>query len=164
MRHAIVNLKYRRWWRAVEPLSQLVIQALEHPEYRLLQSADYLIPLPVHRRRLSERGFNQVHEVAHRVANWLGVSLAPNLVRRRFYRRPQVGLPAPLRWHNVQGVFEVLQPKVVQGRFLILMDDVFTTGSTLDECARALKEAGAGYVVAVAIARDMRLDSAMPIL
>lgn len=157
VRHAIVNLKYRRWFRAVEPLSQLVRRAVEMPERAYLKGADGLIPLPVHRRRLAERGFNQIQEVARQVAQALGVPLLPEVVQRRFYRRPQVGLSAHARWQNVQGAFEVVQPEAVQGRFLILMDDVLTTGSTLDGCARALKDAGAAYVVALTIARDMRL-------
>lgn len=134
------------------------MRAVEMPERAYLKSADGLIPLPVHRRRFAERGFNQIYEVARLVAQSLSIPLLTEVVQRRFYRRPQVGLSAYARWQNVQGAFEVVQPEAVRGRFLILMDDVFTTGSTLDGCARALKDAGASYIVVLTIARDMRLN------
>jgi len=104
------------------------------------------------------RGFNQAEQIAHCLSQLSGVPVQAGWLRRRFYRRPQVGLGQAERLQNVRDAFEVAHPSSVRGRAVWLLDDVFTTGSTLDACARALKEAGASLVVALAVARDLRED------
>ncbi|MCS7065260.1 MAG: ComF family protein [Fimbriimonadales bacterium] len=155
LRRAVINLKFRRWLRAVEPLSVLTIETLSRPENAPLREANGLIPVPIHPLRRAMRGFNQAEEIARMVSQQLGMPLWSHLVRRRFYRRPQVGLTGAQRWENVQGAFEVVCPQQVEGRRVLLLDDVFTTGSTFDACAGALKQAGAAEVMALAIAREV---------
>lgn len=106
------------------------------------------------------RGFNQAEQIAHCLSQLSGVPVQAGWLRRRFYRRPQVGLGQAERLKNVRDAFEVVCPDSVRGRAVWLLDDVFTTGSTLDACARALKGAGASLVVALAVARDLREDDA----
>ncbi len=106
------------------------------------------------------RGFNQAELIAAHLSQLSGVPVRMGWLRRRFYRRPQVGLGQSERMQNVRDAFEVVQPSFVRGRAVWLLDDVFTTGSTLDACARALKQAGASRVVALAVARDLREDNA----
>jgi ComF family protein len=154
LRRAIIHLKFRRWLRAVEPLAALVVEMLARPENTALREVDGLVPMPIHAFRRAQRGFNQAEEIARAVSRQIGMPLMTRVVRRRFYRRPQVGLTGAERWQNVQGVFEVVQPEAVQGKRLLLLDDVFTTGSTFDACADALKQAGAEAVIAVALARE----------
>ncbi len=154
LRRAIIHLKFRRWLRAVEPLAALVVETLTRHENAALREADGLVPMPIHAFRRAQRGFNQAEEIARIVSQQIGMPLMRRVVRRRFYRRPQVGLTGAERWQNVQGVFEVVQPEVVQSKRLLLLDDVFTTGSTFDACADALKQAGAEEVIAVALARE----------
>jgi len=155
LRRAIIHLKFRRWLRAVEPLAALVVETLTHPETAALREVDGLVPMPIHAFRHAQRGFNQAEEIARAVSQQIGVPLMLRVVRRRFYRRPQVGLTGTERWQNVQGVFEVVQPEAVNGKRLLLLDDVFTTGSTFDACTDALKRAGAVEVIAVALAREV---------
>ncbi|GBC93184.1 Amidophosphoribosyltransferase [bacterium HR15] len=155
LRRAIINLKFRRWLRAVEALSALVIELMDRPENAPLCQVDGLIPVPIHRLRRAMRGFNQAEEIARLVSQQRGIPLLSHLLRRRFYRRPQVGLTGAQRWENVQGAFEVVSPEQVRGRRILLLDDVFTTGSTFDACADALKRAGAAEVMALAIAREI---------
>jgi ComF family protein len=155
LRRAVIHLKFRRWLRAVEPLAALVVEMLTRSENATLREADGLVPMPIHPFRRAQRGFNQAEEIARIVSQQIGMPLMARVVRRRFYRRPQVGLTGAERWQNVQGVFEVVQPEVVQGKRLLLLDDVFTTGSTFDACADALKRAGAAEVVAVALTREV---------
>lgn len=156
LRHAITHLKFRRWLRGAPVLGTLVVEALLHPSRQaLLKQADCIVPMPIHPRRRALRGFNQAEEIARVAANALGIPLEMGAVRRRFYRRSQVGLDAEARWRNIAGAFEVDAPERIRGKFVLLLDDVFTTGSTFDACATALKAAGARYVVAVAVAREL---------
>lgn len=110
---------------------------------------DAVVPVPLHRARLAKRGFNQAEVIGRAVAGRLG---APFLDKLRAVRgtRDQVELTAASRRQNVAGAFEARGP--VAGRVL-LVDDVMTTGSTLNECARELKKAGAGEVHALTLCR-----------
>ncbi len=155
LRRAVINLKFHRWLRAVEPLSALLVEALSCPENASLLEADGLMPVPIHPRRRAQRGFNQAEEIAQMVSQQIGIPLMKGLVRRQFYRRPQVGLTGARRWENVQGAFEVACPELIRGKRILLLDDVFTTGSTFDACADVLKQAGAVEVLALAIAREI---------
>jgi competence protein ComFC len=159
-RRAIVHLKFRRWRRAAQPLAELLWQALSLPERAPFRAVDAIVPVPIHPVRRAMRGFNQAEQIAHCLSQLSGVPVQAGWLRRRFYRRPQVGLGQAERLKNVRDAFEVVCPDSVRGRAVWLLDDVFTTGSTLDACARALKEAGASRVVALAVARDLREDDA----
>lgn len=111
--------------------------------------------MPIHPRRFAERGFNQAEGIARVVGQALRIPVETRAVRRRFYRRSQVGLDAEARWRNIQDAFEVVSGEPLQGKFVLLIDDVFTTGSTFSACAHVLKQAEARFVVAVAVAREL---------
>jgi competence protein ComFC len=160
VRRAIVHLKFRRWQRAAQPLAALLWEALRLPERAASRGVDAIVPVPIHPVRRAMRGFNQAERIAAHLSQLSGVPVQVGWLRRRFYRRPQVGLGQAERLKNVRDAFEVVCPDSVRGRAVWLLDDVFTTGSTLDACARALKEAGASLVVALAVARDLREDDA----
>jgi len=160
VRRAIVHLKFRRWQRAAQPLAELLWQALSLPERAPFRAVDAIVPVPIHPVRRAMRGFNQAERIAAHLSQLSGVPVQVGWLRRRFYRRPQVGLGQAERLKNVRDAFEVACPDSVRGRAVWLLDDVFTTGSTLDACARALKEGGASLVVALAVARDLREDDA----
>lgn len=114
---------------------------------------DLLVPVPLHRRRLRERGFNQALLIARVLSReWQVPCARATLVRTR-WTVPQVQLSAAERAQNVRGAFAVAEPASVADRRIMLVDDVFTTGSTLDECARVLRRAGAAEVLAVTVAR-----------
>jgi competence protein ComFC len=160
VRRVIVNLKFRRWRRAAQPLAELLWQAVSFPERAAWRTVDAIVPVPIHPARRAMRGFNQAEQIAHYLSRRSGVPVQAGWLRRRFYRRPQVGLGQAERLQNVRDAFEAVRGDCVRGRAVWLLDDVFTTGSTLDACARALKEAGASCVVALAVARDLREDDA----
>jgi ComF family protein len=101
---------------------------------------DAVVPVPLHRRRLAERGFNQAVVIARPLARALGVPLVVGRLVRVRPTRPQVGLDAEARERNVRGAFRVR--RAVSGRVL-LVDDVWTTGATLAEAARVLVDGGA---------------------
>ena len=114
---------------------------------------DLLVPVPLHRKRLRERGFNQALLVAQVLSTEWNVPLARAGMARIRWTEPQVCLSAAERARNVRGAFAVTEPAVVAGKRIMLVDDVFTTGSTVDECARVRRRAGAAGVLVVTVAR-----------
>lgn len=111
-----------------------------------------LVPVPLHRGRLRERGYNQALELARPLARTLGVALGTGLLRRTRATPPQTGLDAATRRRNLRGAF-ALAPGAVIPEHVALFDDVMTTGATLAEAARALRRAGAQRVDVWALAR-----------
>lgn len=112
---------------------------------------DYLLPVPLSAARLRERGFNQALEIARHVAAAAGCRLAPTLAERSRDTPPQIDLPHAERARNVRGAFSCTQP--LAGAEVAVLDDVMTTGATLEELAATLKRAGAARVVNWVVAR-----------
>ncbi|MFQ6038919.1 MAG: ComF family protein, partial [Candidatus Aminicenantales bacterium] len=104
-------------------------------------------------RREKERGFNQALAVARELSGKKGIKLDPHVLVRTRATPPQTSLEAEERKKNVRGAFAALSPEAVRGRTVLLVDDVFTTGSTLEECALTLRKAGAAEVRALTIAQ-----------
>lgn len=112
---------------------------------------DLILPTPLATKRLAERGFNQSALLGREVAKRLGCAFSANGLRRVRETRPQSGLKRDERLKNVRGAFECLEN--VAGKRIAIVDDVMTTGATLSEAAKALKQNGAIYVEAWAVAR-----------
>jgi len=148
LREAVHVFKYRPLRALGVPLG-----AWMAAQVRLVHPLDRVMPVPLHRTRLRTRGFNQALLLAAAVGRRFSLELDyDNLVRIRA-TRPQVELNGPERTQNVRGAFELRRPDAVAGMRLLLVDDVFTTGATLNECSRVLKEAGAASVIAFTLAR-----------
>ena len=113
-------------------------------------SADLLVPVPLHPRRLKARGFNQSWLLAR---GFKGAALGQKIITRVRYTVPQVGLKPKERRANVRAAFSVSRPEEVQGKNVLLIDDLYTTGSTVKECALALRRAGAARVEVLTVAR-----------
>ncbi|MDR0634028.1 MAG: ComF family protein [Azoarcus sp.] len=115
--------------------------------------ADLIVPLPLHPTRLRERGFNQALELARPVARALGLPLDFEVCTRIRHTPAQAGLPWKQRGKNVRGAFHCARD--LSGRRILLVDDVMTTGASLDECARTLKRHGAAEVTLLVVARTL---------
>ena len=122
---------------------------------RELQQVDLLVPVPLHPARQRERGYNQSLCIARGVAEVLNRPVCDRLLRRRFNTRQQVRLDADARRRNVVDAFEVIDQLPPHG-CIGLVDDVITSGSTLNACARALERAGGQRVWALALASPAR--------
>ncbi len=117
-------------------------------------SADALIPVPLHKIRLRERGYNQSELIARGVSKIIGVKVLNNILIRSRNTQTQTKLNFEERKENVKDVFFVREKdkKFVQGRKFIIVDDVITTGATVNECAKALLQSGASKVLVLSVA------------
>lgn len=122
----------------------------------MLSRADYLIPVPLHRFRLAKRRFNQSVLLANAISKRCHVPVEPHGLHRVKSTPSQGGLSAKGRRRNVQGAFTVRHADRMMNKRLVLIDDVMTTGATLESCTRALKKAGAQRVDALCLARVVR--------
>jgi ComF family protein len=120
----------------------------------LLPGADIIVPVPLSRLRLLQRQFNQAAVLAGELSRQTGIAADPLLLTRTRSTRSQVGMTRDQRRRNVAGAFSVPARRraCLRGRSVLLIDDVVTTGATVDACARALKRAGAARVDVLALA------------
>lgn len=123
-------------------------------------AADVAVPVPLHPARLRERGYNQAELIARPLARKLGLPLGAYLLVRTKPRPPRLLLSRRERWQTVRGAYEIRKGARVDNLRVLLIDDVFTTGATLDACARALKQAGAKSVAGLTVARVLSRGSA----
>lgn len=114
---------------------------------------DCILPVPLHRRKLRERGYNQSWEIVYHLSVKSGIPCSNQILRRIRYTSSQTELDAEARVKNVANAFVVPNPALVQNRNFLIVDDLITTGSTLNACAKALAEAGANRIWGLAIAR-----------
>ena len=151
VRELIHRFKYDRTFYLRHPLGDWLAATLEDERIRA-QPFDYLVPVPLHSARMREREFNQAEVLAKLLAARSGATVLPALRRIR-YTTTQTRLDREERMQNLRDAFRVRHSQRVSGSHLILVDDVFTTGSTVDECARVLKQAAAASVRVVTVAR-----------
>ncbi len=107
---------------------------------------DAVIPVPLSDQRLKERGYNQAELLAGEMARYLGLPLRTDLLFKAVHNEMQHSLDPMRRLRNVRGIYAVYQPEQVSGKRFLLVDDICTTGATLDSCARTLLSAGAEAV------------------
>lgn len=157
-RDAIHRFKYGGKSALAARLAPALLDLLRSDETLCDLTFDCLVPVPLHPRRERKRGFNQSELLARALAKELALP-AKNALQRTRATPPQVGLDAKARGHNVLGAF-ALHPRArgVQDQRILLVDDVYTTGSTLRECAGVLRRAGAQTVCALTLARQVSPD------
>jgi ComF family protein len=154
-RHLVLGLKYDR-----TDLARTLGGWMRRAGGELLDGADLLVPVPLHWTRLFARRYNQAGLLAHAIHAAGGPPVAPDwLMRRR--RTPSQGRLGPLaRARNVRGAFALRPGRDVRGKRLVIVDDVLTTGATVDECARVLRREGAAFVGVLTLARALRAGGA----
>lgn len=152
-RDLIHSFKYRNKTHLRRPLALLTIEQLS--EFVRLRAPHVIIPVPLHRKRLRSRGFNQAVLLGELFSSHWNMPLDRHNLRRIRWTEPQVNLSAGDRRANVKGAFSLQNPDLVRGRRVLLVDDVLTTGSTVEECALMLKNAGAEDVTVITVARAL---------
>ena len=147
----IHNLKYNSVVELADLLGELMVLALENAE---IPSDTIIVPVPLHPKKLGKRGYNQSFLIGRYIADKLQLECLEPLVRVK-ETETQINLGRNARLANLKNAFYCKNPEIVQGRRILLVDDVITTGATLNECAKELKQAGAKSVLAVVAAKNI---------
>jgi len=133
------------------PLGKLMIEAAE--SHLCLKDVDQVVPVPLHRKRRAERGFNQSEALAQELCRDLGLSLSLDNLRRIRPTPSQTRFTRRQREQNVKGAFATARPAECEDKRLLLVDDIMTTGATTSECAKVLYGSGARSVIVLTAAR-----------
>lgn len=152
-------------YEGVRELADIMASALVR-EHQYIPSAGnevVIIPVPLHERKLRERGFNQAELIAAKVASILGKEVCTTAVQRIRDTRTQVKLSREQRRSNVMGAFACFEPQRIVGKRVILIDDISTTGSTLSEIAGVLRQSGAADIIGLVFAHGNSSNEAAPV-
>lgn len=162
LRELIQLLKYQSVRPAAGVLGRMLAEALLELSEDFGDVAPVVVPVPLHDSKLRQRGFNQSEWIARaalknfRMRGTERLALEPSWLGRVRETQSQTGLSAEQRRANVRGAFRVLRPAAIAGKDIVLIDDVFTTGTTVRECARVLRRAGAARVLVATVARALK--------
>jgi len=148
LKEAIGLFKYHGKISLAAPLARLITMALGS-----LPPMDLIMPVPLYPDRLREREYNQSLLLAHRLSTHFQIPLIYTILIRTRQTTPQTALSRNDRLKNLRRSFAVTSPESINGKTIMLIDDVFTTGTTVNECAKTLRKAGSGNVYVVTLAR-----------
>lgn len=153
LRQAVHRLKYQGEVKLAPALARLMAPPYREENF----AAQAIVPVPVHRSRLAERGFNQAEVLSRALGQALGLPVSARALVKAHPTPDQVGLPRPERLRNLEGAFAPgPQADHLHGQVVLLVDDVFTTGATASCCTRVLLGAGAKQVLVLTAATGVR--------
>lgn len=161
LRELIHLLKYNQVRPAAGVLGRMLAEAIDGLQPLVAGREILVVPVPLHFRKLRERGFNQSELIARaalKLRPAAGLQLRPGLLQRCRETQSQIGLSRHQRRENMRGAFVAPKPGEVNGREAVVVDDVFTTGTTVSECARILRRAGASKVYVATVARTLKAE------
>jgi competence protein ComFC len=124
-----------------------------------LRSVDFLVPVPLHPQRLRERGFNQALLLAEALSRRTGIPVLKTILEKRKPTLPQVNLGGVERERGLKGAFHVGEKEELRGKSVLLIDDVYTTGATVNECSKGLMKGGAERVDVLTLAHAIKTSS-----
>lgn len=153
LRDAICLFKYRGKVSLASALGALMTEQLP-----LLGRLDVIMPVPLHRERLRQREFNQSLLLADHIGRVLGIPVSYTNLIRTTSSPPQTTLSKKSRLKNLRGAFALQYPDEIIKKRVLLIDDVFTTGTTVNECAKSLRKAGSSDVLVLTLGRTLDLD------
>jgi ComF family protein len=154
MREVVHRFKYGGQTFLVNPLARMLIGPGK--ELTRLHRIDTIVPVPLHYKRLRQRGFNQASLLARRLGSLLKIPVDYSSLKRTRWTDPQIGLSRNQRAANVKGAFSLKAREKIRGKGILLLDDVLTTGETVNQCVRVLKkDGGAREVVVLTVARTV---------
>ncbi len=154
IKNLIQKFKYRPLVKELaNPLTSLIITHFQLLDNKPNFSGFTLIPVPLEKSKLKWRGFNQAEEIGKELAKFLKIPLILDCLVKIRETLPQVELSDQERKENVKDAFSIKNGSQILGKKILLVDDIYTTGSTLEECAKVLKKAGAKEIIGIVIAR-----------
>ncbi|MCX6761107.1 MAG: phosphoribosyltransferase family protein, partial [Candidatus Nealsonbacteria bacterium] len=150
----IKKFKYEPFVKELgKSLSSLIIEHFNLIDNKPDFTGFTLVPVPLEERRLKWRGFNQSEEIGKELADFLKINMTSDVLIKTKETLDQVNLDNQERKENIKNAFSCLALEKIKGKKILLVDDVFTTGSTMEEAASVLKEAGAEKIIGIAVAR-----------
>jgi len=155
IKNLIKLFKYQPFVKELsQPLSSLIITHFQLIEKSPADLAGYiLMPVPLEKKKLKWRGFNQAEELAKELNSFLKIPLINEVLIKTKETLPQAELSGKEREENIKGVFSCRNKEKISGKKILLVDDIYTTGSTMKEAARVAKAAGAKEIIGIAVAR-----------
>jgi ComF family protein len=154
VRRALIGFKYYGQIHRRAALARILTETFDH--YFNADNADVIIPMPMHPRRLIQRGFNQVVLLGESLTRHSGIPLYRNTLTKIIDTLPQVGLPRAQRVKNIKGSFGTNGNERIRGKRVLLVDDVSTTGSTISEASKTLMHSGANSIDVIVLALRTR--------
>ncbi len=152
LRRVIREFKFRGRRRLAAPLAGLLGHCLQKFEHTF----EYIVPVPSHQARIKSRGFDQIRVLAKLLSRETDVAIFDGLSRIR-NTKPQFGLPFRERSRNVRGAFQLEEPGLLENRKILILDDIITTGATVQEISRVLRSgAGPRWIGVLSVARAAR--------
>jgi ComF family protein len=163
LRELIHLLKFGGVRPAANVLGRMLAEAISTLEPGFAGNSLTVVPVPLHGTKLRQRGFNQAELIARAALKIKSpadhLRLCTGVLERKRETASQIGLTRHQRRENLRGAFGILQAKAVKGQEVLLVDDVFTTGATVSECARVLRRAGATKVWVATVARTLKISA-----
>lgn len=153
IRNLILNYKFHDKSYLYKVFSEIILK--NKKIYGFLKKYDIIIPIPIHKKRKKQRGYDQSELIAKEIVkNIENIKYENNIIEKTKNTLPQSSLNKNQRQKNVQGVYRVTNEEKIKNKKIILFDDIFTTGNTVNECAKILKEKGAKEVLVLTLAKD----------
>jgi ComF family protein len=163
LRELIHLLKFGGVRPAANVLGRMLADAIATVEPEFPAESVVVIPVPLHRTKFRQRGFNQAELIARAAMKLMlhgnRLRLRAGVLERKRETASQIGLTSHQRRENLRGAFGVALPELVKGREVLVVDDVYTTGATVSECARVLRRAGATKVWVATVARTLKISA-----
>ncbi|MGA7837397.1 MAG: ComF family protein [Ignavibacteriaceae bacterium] len=146
----IHSLKYNNKFRIGIYLGKILAES--NSEFFTSRKIDLIVPVPLHQLKKAERGYNQAHYIAKGISRFSGIPHSENILKRKKFTRTQTKLSLSEREENVKNAFKKRRHANVEGKNIFLIDDVITTGATINECGKTLLKSGANKVFAGSVA------------
>jgi ComF family protein len=150
IRKLIHSLKYKGVKEVGYELGKIYGLSLKSSDF--LDGVDFIVPVPLHKSKERTRGFNQSETISAGIAEVTGLPLITNAVKRRLSTSTQTKRSRTERWDNVEGIFALTNPDLLAGKHILLVDDVITTGATIESCVNEILKAEGAKVSVVAVA------------
>ena len=153
IRDKIIDYKFNNKSYLYRTFVEIILNNKRACEY--MKSFDYIVPVPIHKKRYKVRGYNQCELIAKGIAGEIGdLYFRNDIIKKVKNIVPQSSLNKDERINNVNGAFEILNVYEIKGKKILLLDDVFTTGSTVNECSKLLLDKGCGGIGVFTVAKD----------
>ena len=152
IREKLINYKFNEQSYLHETFANIIIK--NKKICRFIKNYDIIIPVPIHKKRYKERGYNQTELIAYRIAKKLGISINTDILLKEKNNKPQSELTKKERAQNIQNVYRTQNEQKINNKAILIIDDIYTTGNTLNECSKMIKQAGAKEIAVLTIAKD----------